>query len=42
MQDIGKKMKKGVPVKVYAGELKRLKELDSDVSDVQELRERDL
>ena len=42
LEHLGSKMKKGQKVKVYAEEFHRIADLDSDVSDVKTLRQRDL
>ena len=42
LQDIGRKMKKGQKIKLHAEQFNKFQDIDSDVSDVRSLRERDL
>lgn len=42
LQDIGKRMKKGDKIRVYAEEFNEIKEMNSDVSEVLSMRDKDL
>lgn len=42
LEDIGRKMKRGDKIKVYAEEYKEIEDMNSDVSDVKSMREKDL
>lgn len=43
MEDIGKKMKRGdISVKIHSEQWNKIHDIDSDVSDVKEMRQKDL